>query len=258
MRVEVLLSSIEEPGVFTLQLLHAQEPQQQQAAEGVFSALTAAAAAVGERQPTPQQCCQLAVEPQQELTLPVSFRPKLLHEACAQLIVTIIRLDGSASAEPMVSRYEVRGIARCEAPGVQFAAKCVAKGPGAEVVLKVPLPGLDVGQAEAAEASVAAVPPAPLESVQQMVASGATGGFSYGLLVPAEHRAALASALTLRPLDAAPVMSGSGLAAPPMLLFQLGFAPQKALSAVVQLVVKCGAGGTCWMYDAALTVSSCS
>jgi hypothetical protein len=101
---------------------------------------------------------------------------------------------------------------------------------------------------------------------------GSLGGFKYTLLLPEEHQAALASAVTLEALDAVPMpsttaaaagkgssssssSSSAAVAAAPVLRYLLRFAPQKALSVVAQLQVECGEGGACWLYDVNMTVS---
>jgi hypothetical protein len=278
-------------------------------AVGALSAVAAAAVAEERaklpKQPQVQQVARVTVEPGGVLKLPVSFAPQVLRQAAAQLTAAVLPESKPAAAEnaeereperrliswgkevpksavvpppafnPLVWRYDLTGIARADAPGVKFAVNCVAKQK-TELVLEVPLPGLDVEQAAAAAAAAAAA-----ECAAAAVAgvSGAYRGFRYSLLLPDEHKAALTAAVTLEPLDAVPAPSpsasvrgsscGSGAAAPAaaasstsavadasVLRYLLRFAPRKALSAVAQLQVECGEGGACWMYDVNLTVSA--
>lgn len=334
--VEVSLSSVEAPGTFKLLLPGAAAPPGADAEEKdvAWTGLDAdhddadggglladaasmlgqvAAAVIAEdqtkqpKQPTVQQVARVAVAAGAKLELPVSFAPKVLRQAAAQLAVAVLPEPKSAAAEaepereperrliswgrdgrksaaaaavaavpgppnPLTWRYNVTGIARADAPGVKFAVKCIAKQK-AELVLEVPLPGLDVEQAAAAAAAAAAegaASPAP-------GISGALGGFRFSLLLPEEHWAALAAAVTLEPLDSVPAPSPSAslrssscssaaapvgtdassgaVAAASVLRYLLRFAPQKALNAVAQLQIECGEGGACWMYDVNLSVS---
>jgi hypothetical protein len=206
-------------------------------AVGALSAVAAAAVAE-ERAKQPhqlqvQQVTRVTVEPKGVLELPVSFAPQVLRQAAAQLTVAVLPVPKPTADEdaeereperrliswgkevpkltcapppafnPLVWRYAITGIARADAPGVKFAVKCVAKQK-AELVLEVPLPGLDVEQAAAAAAAAADGAAAAAAGI-----SGAYGGFRYSLLLPDEHRAALAVAVTLVPLDAVPAPSQS-------------------------------------------------
>lgn len=265
-------------------------------------------------QPVVQQTVRLTVAPGATLELPVSFSPQVLRQATAQVSVAILpepmqpatsaieeteeqeaprpRLGAlsrwgpssaaaptaaaAAAVNPLVWKYDITGVARADAPGVKFAVKCVAKQK-AEQVLQVPLPGLDVEQAAAAAAAAKAQ---AADAAAAPGISGSLGGFRYSLLLPEEHRAALAAAVSLEPLDAVPVpatsatskpSSGSGsapaavdaasssssaaVAGASVLRYLLRFAPQKALNAVAQLQVECGEGGACWLYDVNLSVS---
>lgn len=279
-------------------------------AAGLLGAVAAAAVAEDQakqpKQPRVQQAAHVTVAPGAVLELPVSFAPQVLRQAAAQLSVAVLpdpqaaaaaareaeareperRLiawgkDGPKTAppvppptvNPLVWRYDVTGVARADAPGVKFAVSCVAKQK-AELVIEVPLPGLDVEQAAAAAAAAAAGAPAGAAAGT----SGALGGFRYSLLLPEEQHAALAAAVTLEPLDAVPAPSPSAslrssscsssaaaptgpagasdaVAAAPVLRYLLRFAPLKALQAVAQLQVECGDGGACWMYDVTFAVS---
>jgi len=240
------------------------------------------------KQPAVQQLVRVTVQPGAVLQLPVAFAPRVLRQAAAQLSVTLlpdaappVAAAAAPAEEPaarslltataggpsgaaalaapacdLVWRYELTGVARADAPGVKFAVKSVAKQQ-VEQLLEVPLPGLDVEQAAAAAAGGTA--PAAAAGL-----SGGVGGFRCTLQLPEEHRAALAAAVTLEQLDAVPVpstsaasMTGSSaaVACACVLRYKLCFAPQKALNAVAKLVVECGQGGACWMYDVSLTVS---
>lgn len=279
-------------------------------AAGLLGAVAAAAVAEDQakqpKQPRVQQVAHVTVAPGAVLEMPVSFAPQVLRQATAQLSVAVQpdpqvaaaaareaeareperRLiawgkDGPKSAPPVPPPavnplewwYDVTGVARADAPGVKFAVSCVAKQK-AELVIEVPLPGLDVEQAAAAAAAAAEAVGAPAAAAAGT--SGALGGFRYSLLLPEDQRAALAAAVTLEPLDAVPAPSPSGslrssscssaaaptgpagasdaVAAAPVLRYLLRFAPLKALKAVAQLQVECGDGGACWMYDVTFAV----
>jgi len=84
-----------------------------------------------------------------------------------------------------------------------------------------------------------------------------------------QNTAALAAAVTVEQLDQLPVNSNAGAAgrsvnagdapasagASPVLRFKLRFAPQKAMSSLLQLAVTCSSGSR-WVYDLQLVVSA--
>jgi hypothetical protein len=81
--------------------------------------------------------------------------------------------------------------------------------------------------------------------------------FSTELLLPPEHHAALAGALSVQQLDALPVNgvpAAPDARADPVLRLRLAFAPQKAISAATaQLAVACTSGAR-WLYPLHLSV----
>jgi hypothetical protein len=157
-----------------------------------------------------------------------------------------------ASPEPLVWRYEVRGLAHADARGVKFAVKCKAKQ-SVEEVLPLPLPGLDPSVVAAAAAAPAATDGTSQQQHQQQALGPVH--FSHELVVPEEHKAALAAALRVEQLDQSPVVGLPGSEAAPVLRLRLHFAPQKAVAAVVQLAVNCSTGAR-WVYDVNLQVSA--
>jgi hypothetical protein len=192
-----------------------------------------------------QQSAEVTVAPNSQLQLPVSFCPQLLKEAAAEISVSLVS-PAVPSPEPLVWRYEVRGLAHADARGVKFAVKCKAKQ-SVEEVLTLPLPGLD--PAIAAAASAAAT------SQQQQQQGPSSVKFSHELVIPDQHQAALAAALSVEQLDQLPVLGLPGAEAAPVLRLRLHFAPQKAVAAVVPLAVSCSTGAR-WVYDVNLAVSS--
>jgi hypothetical protein len=191
-----------------------------------------------------QQVAEVTVAPNSELQLPVSFCPQLLKEAAAEISVALVS-PAVPSPEPLVWRYEVRGLAHADAHGVKFAVKCRAKQ-SVEEVLALPLPGLDPAVAAAAAATS--------QQQQQGPMSPSAVKFRYELIIPDEHKAALAAALTVEQVDRLPVVGVPGAEAAPLLRLRLHFAPQKAVAAVVQLAVSCSTGAR-WVYDVHLAVS---
>lgn len=199
----------------------------------------------------PQQVAEVVVQPNAALQLPVSFCPTVLHESDAELSVTLVSPEIPAP-QPLTWQYQVRGLAYMDTQGVKFEVKCKAKH-SCDEVLAVPLPGLD-------SAAIAAIAGA---SKQDAASHGVT--FTHELIVPQQHKAALASALTIERLNplpllgaaAAAAMGPSGAAAAadaPVMRYKLCFAPQKAIVAGVQLAVICSTGAR-WVYDVNLTVS---
>jgi hypothetical protein len=191
-----------------------------------------------------QQVAEVTVAPNSQLQLPVSFCPQLLKEAAAEISVALVS-PAVPLPEPLVWRYEVRGLAHADARGVKFAVKCRAKQ-SVEEVLALPLPGLDPAVAAAAAATS--------QQQQQGPMPPSAVNFSHELIIPDEHMAALAAALTVKQVDQMPVVGVPGAEAAHLLRLRLGFAPQKAVAAVVQLAVSCSTGAR-WVYDVHLAVS---
>ncbi|KAF8055917.1 CFAP47 [Scenedesmus sp. PABB004] len=224
-RVRVSLLSAEPPGAFSLALPEARAAPPPPARGGDGGGAPDGAAVV-------QQLAEVDVPPRGELALPVTFRPSVLREAGATLELELVAPPVPAPAPP-VWRFAVRGLAHADARGVSFRLKCRAKQ-RAEEVLVVPLPGLD--------------PAAPARGVT----------FTGALVLPDEHRPALAGALALEQLDALPQPQDAGARGaaegsappppPPALRFRMAFAPLRAVSAVAQLSVSASSGAR-WLYD---------
>jgi hypothetical protein len=193
-----------------------------------------------------QQVAEVTVAPNSQLQLPVSFCPQLLKEAAADISVSLVS-PAVPSPEPLVWRYEVRGLAHADARGVKFAVKCRAKQ-SVEEVLALPLPGLDPAVAAAANAAATSQ-----QQQQGPIGLASLVKFSHELIIPDDHKAALAAALTVEQVDQLPVV-GVPSAEAPMLRLRLHFAPQKAVAAVVQLAVSSSTGAR-WVYDVNLAVS---
>jgi hypothetical protein len=198
-----------------------------------------------------QQVAEVTVPPNSQLQLHVSFCPQLLREAAAEIHVSLVS-PAVLSPEPLLWRYEVRGLAHADARGVKFAVKCKAKQ-SVDEVLPLPLPGLD--PAVAAAAAAAAVGNSQQQHQQQQQQQmPSTVKFSHELIIPEDHKAALAAALHVEQVDQLPVVGLPGAEAGPVLRLRLHFAPQKAVAATVQLAVKCSTGAR-WVYDVNLLVS---
>lgn len=191
-----------------------------------------------------QQVAELTVAPNSQLQLPVSFCPQLLREAAAQISVSLVSPD-VPSPQPLVWRYKVRGLAHADARGVKFAVKCKAKQ-SVEEVLTLPLPGLDPAVAAAAAAAA---------GTSQQQQGPSTVKFSHELIIPEEHKAALAAAVRVDQVDASPVLGLPGAEAAPVMRLRLHFAPHKAVAATVQLAVSCSTGAR-WVHDVHLQVSA--
>ncbi|KAF6261116.1 hypothetical protein COO60DRAFT_1637017 [Scenedesmus sp. NREL 46B-D3] len=154
-----------------------------------------------------QQVAEVTVAPNTQLQLPVSFCPQLLQESAAQISVSLVS-PGVPSPEPLVWRYKVQGLAHADARGVKFTVKCKAKQ-SVEEVLALPLPGVDPAATARSGANAAA-------TSQQQQVSGSVK-FSSELIIPEQHKAALAAALTVEQVDQLPVVGLPGAGAVPVL-----------------------------------------
>lgn len=203
--------------------------------------------------PRVQVEAEVIVPPHGELQLPVEFRPSLLRDASAELQVEL--LEPALDTEPLVWTYKLLGRVHSDSGGLRFEM-CAQARSVTEQTLVVPLPGLDVVALATALASAAASGSNVSSSSQGAGPDHLCCFFDHRLLLPAAQQAALGSALTLQRLDTLPAwQAGTAPPAPPCLRFLARFAPQRALSAKVQLEITSGSAR--WLYDLVLTVRQC-